>query len=133
MLFRFVDEAAPYALPTERVRARDKLGVYWEAYNTDPAGEKVHVSLIVMREVPDADQVGFFRRMADALGGSRASTPVRVSVDDISVRGARMSPRAIELDISTLAKGAYIVQLEVTVAGQPPLRSEHRIEVTEGK
>ena len=51
----------------------------------------------------------------------------------ISVRGARMSPRAIELDISTLAKGAYIVQLEVTVAGQPPLRSEHRIEVTEGK
>ena len=68
-----------------------------------------------------------------ALGGSRASTPVRVSVDDISVRGARMSPRAIELDISTLAKGAYIVQLEITVAGQPPLRSEHRIEVTEGK
>jgi hypothetical protein len=128
-----VDEAAPHALPTERVRARDKLGVYWEAYNTDPAGEKVHVSLIVMREIPDADQVGFFRRMADALGVSPASTPVRVSVDDISVRGARMSPRAIELDISTLAKGAYIVQLEITVAGQPPLRSEHRIEVTEGK
>jgi hypothetical protein len=54
---------------------------------------------------------------------------VRVSVDDLSARGRSMSPRAIELDISTLSKGAYIVQLEIDVAGQPTLRAEHRIEV----
>jgi hypothetical protein len=40
-----------------------------------------------------------------------------------------VSPRAIELDISTLKKGSYIVQLEITVAGQYTVRADHRIEI----
>jgi len=123
-----VEEVAPHALPTERVHAGAKLGVYWEAYGTDPAGEKMHVSLIVMPENPE-DQGGFFRRMAKAVGVGASGNRVSVSVDDISARGLTTSARAIELDISTLAKGAYIVQLEIEVAGQPTLREEHRIEV----
>ena len=123
-----VEDVAPHALPTERVSAKDKLGVYWEAYGTDPEGEKVHVSLIVMRESPE-EEGGFFRRLARSLRLSRDATPVSVSVDDLSARGLRTSARAIELDISTLTKGAYIVQLEIGVAGQPTLRAEHRIEV----
>ena len=91
---RQVEEAAPHALPTERVRADEKLGVYWESYGTDPDGEKMKISLTVMKEVGTA-------------------TPVIVAVEDISARGVRTSPRALELDISTLKKGAYIVQLEI--------------------
>ena len=40
-----VEDVAPHALPTERVRADAKLGVYWESYGTDPNGEKMNVSL----------------------------------------------------------------------------------------
>ncbi len=46
-----VEEAAPHAVPTERLRADEKLGVYWESYGTDPNGEKMKVSLTVVREV----------------------------------------------------------------------------------
>lgn len=124
-----VEEVAPTALRTERVRAKEKLGVYWEAYGTDGGGEKVHVALVVMREAPGPDERGFFRRMGSAMQGGRNATPVSVSVDDVSARGSSISTRAIELDISTLTKGSYVVQLEITVVGQPTLRAEHRIEV----
>jgi hypothetical protein len=121
-----VEEAAPHAVPTERLRADEKLGVYWESYGTDPAGEKMNVSLTVVKEVEEA---GFLRRKAEALKLVRQATPVSVSVDDMSARGASVSPRAIELDISTLKKGSYIVQLEITVAGQYTVRADHRIEI----
>ncbi len=121
-----VEDAAPHAVPTERLRADEKLGVYWESYGTDPSGEKMNVSLTVVREVEES---GFLRRQAKALKLVRESTPVSVAVDDMSARGSSVSPRAIELDISTLKRGAYIVQLEITVAGQYTVRADHRIEI----
>ncbi len=124
-----VEEVAPHALPTERLHANEKLGVYWEAYGTDPGGEKIRVSLTVARENAPDDEGGFFTRLGRSLRLGRGTTPVSVSVDDLSARGLKMSARAIELDISTLTKGEYVVQLDIEVAGQPALRTEHRIEV----
>lgn len=115
-----VDEAAPHAVPTERLRADEKLGVYWEAYGTDPNGEKMKISLTVVREAEDNNSIG---------KKSKTATPVIVSVEDLSARAKTVSPRAIELDISTLKKGAYIVELEIEVAGQYTVRAEHRIEI----
>ena len=121
-----VEDAAPHAVPTERLRADEKLGVYWESYGTDPNGEKMNISLTVVKEIEEG---GFLRRKAEALKLVRQATPVSVAVDDMSARGASFSPRAIELDISTLKKGSYIVQLEITVAGQYTVRADHRIEI----
>ncbi len=121
-----VEAAAPHALTTERVMANEKLGVYWESYGTDPAGEKMKVSLTVVKEVTEA---GFFQRLTKSLKLVREATPVVVSVEDLSAMGKAMTPRALELDISTLKKGSYIVQLEIEVAGQYVIRAEHEIEV----
>lgn len=121
-----VEQAAPHAVPTERLRADDKLGVYWESYGTDPNGEKMKISLTVVREVEES---GFLKRQAKALKLVHEATPVIVSVEDLSARATTTSPRAIELDIHTLTKGSYIVQLEVEVAGQYVVRAEHRIEI----
>lgn len=121
-----VEDAAPHAVPTERLRADEKLGVYWESYGTDPNGEKMNVSLTVVKEVEES---GFLRRQAKALKLVTEATPVSVAVEDLSARGVSTSPRAIELDISTLKKGSYIVQLEITVAGQYTVRADHRIEI----
>jgi hypothetical protein len=120
------EEAIPHALPTERVRADEKLGVFWESYGTDPVGEKMSVSLTVVKEVEES---GFLRRQAKALRLAHEATPVSITVSDMSARGASLSPRAIELDISTLTKGSYIVQLEIDVAGQYVIRADHRIEI----
>jgi hypothetical protein len=66
----------------------------------------------------------------DALGlGGREVVPVTVSVQDMSAFGARVTPRALEVDISTLPKGAYVVHLEIEVAGQYVIRADHRIEI----
>ena len=121
-----VEQAAPHAVPTERLRADEKLGVYWESYGTDPNGEKMKVSLTVVREVEEGS---FLRRQAKSLKLVHEATPVIVSVEDLSARGSNTSARALELDITTLKKGAYIVQLEIEVAGQYVVRAEHRIEI----
>ncbi len=123
-----VEEVLPHVLPTQRVRASDPLGVYWEAYGTDPAGEALTVTLTVIQESEDA---GVFRRGARALGLAREAEPVRVTVEDRSVRGATMTARAIQVDISTLRPGTYQVQLDVQVAGQYAIRADRQIVVVD--
>ena len=75
------------------------------------------------------EEGGFLKRQAKSLKLVHEATPVIVSVEDLSARGANSTPRALELDISTLKKGSYIVQLEIEVAGQYVVRAEHRIEI----
>jgi hypothetical protein len=123
-----VEEVLPHALATQKVKAAQKVGVYWEAYNTNPLGERMTISLLVEPEDPDADRGS---RIGRALGLSRSGTSVSVTVEDVSARNARVSPRALELDISTLRPGAYLVQLEVNVAGQYSIRADRRLVVVE--
>ncbi len=124
-----VEEVLPHALSTQKVRADQPLGVYWESYNTNPAGEAMTVSLVVVPETEES--TGLLRRGARALRLAKDATPVSVSVEDMSARGSRTSPRAVQLDISTLKRGEYLVQLEITVAGQYTIRADRRIEVVE--
>ncbi|HEY3286121.1 MAG TPA: hypothetical protein VGJ96_03260 [Gemmatimonadaceae bacterium] len=121
-----VEEALALALPTERVRSSAPLGVYWETYGTDVQGEQIKLTVTVVREVEEG---GFLRRKNQQLRLVRQATPVSVTVNDMTARGRTTSPRAVQLDISTLKKGAYIVQLEIEVNGQYPLRADHRIEI----
>jgi hypothetical protein len=124
-----VEEVLPHALSTQKVRASEKLGVYWESYNTNPAGEPMTVSLVVVPETEES--TGLLRRGARALRLAKDATPVSVSVEDMSARGSRTSPRAVQLDISTLKRGEYLVQLEITVAGQYTIRADRRIVVVD--
>jgi hypothetical protein len=121
-----VEEALALALPTERVRASAPLGVFWETYGTDPDGEQIKLTVTVVQEVEES---GRFRRKNKQLSLIRQATPVSITVNDMTARGRTVSPRAVQLDISTLKKGAYIVQLEIEISGQYPLRADHRIEI----
>lgn len=121
-----VEEALPLALPTERVHANAPLGVYWEAYGTDPTGETMKLTVTVVREV---EETSFLNRKSKALRLVREATPVSISTQDLSARGRTISPRAVQLNISTLKRGAYVVQLEIEVDGQYALRADHRIEI----
>jgi hypothetical protein len=67
--------------------------------------------------------------MAGALTPTRDETPVRVSVNDQSARGSTTTPRALELDISTLDTGTYVVQLEIELAGGLTVRTERRVSI----
>jgi hypothetical protein len=121
------EEALPHALATQRVRAGQPLGVFWEAYNTNPAGERMTIALTVVPETEES--TGMLQRGARALRLARGSAPVSISVEDVSARGSSRSSRAVQLDISTLRRGDYLVQLEITVAGQYTIRADRRIVV----
>ena len=122
-----VEEVLPHLLATQKVRAREKVGIYWEAYNTNPAGEPLTISLVVAPD--DTEPEGRASRAARTLRLGRATEPVSLSVQDRSVRGARTTPRSVEVDLSSLRPGDYLVQLEIDVAGQYTVRADRRITV----
>ena len=122
-----VEEALPHALATQKVRSSQPLGVFWEAYNTNPSGERMTISLTVEPEAEVA--TGMLRRGARVLRG-RESARVSVTTEDVSARGSSTSARALQLDISTLRRGEYLVRLEITVAGQYTITADRLIVVT---
>jgi hypothetical protein len=123
-----VEEALPHAYATQRVPQGAPLGVYWEAYNTNPIGERMTITLSVR---PDTEERrGFMSRAARRLRLARDAQPVTLTVEDMSARNSNVSPRALEVGISTLQPGDYIVQLEVSIAGQYVIRTDRRIVVT---
>jgi hypothetical protein len=123
-----LEQAVPHAMTSIRVRNDQQLGVFFESYGTNPAGEKLKVTLTVARE---EDEPGFVRRRMQAIGLSRQATPLSLSHEDYSTRGQRMTPRSFYLDVRELKKGAYIVQLSVEVAGQYVVYSERSLEIVD--
>ena len=122
-----LDEAIPHMMPTLTVRSNKKLGFYWEAYGTNPAGETMGINVTVAPEVKDEPTRA--QRLKRALRMWREAKPVTVQVQDVSARGQTTSPRAVEVDISTLPPGPYLVELEIEVAKQYRVRAERRIVV----
>jgi hypothetical protein len=122
-----LEDALPHALASLRLRADQKLGFFWEAYGTNPAGEKLAISLVVVRD--DAPEPSRMQRLGRTLRMWKEAAPVSVSLEDMSARNATTSPRGMVVDISTLKPGRYGVQLEVEVAGQYTVRAERVITV----
>ncbi|HKS05974.1 MAG TPA: hypothetical protein VJR92_06640 [Gemmatimonadaceae bacterium] len=123
-----VEEAAKHATTSIKLRNNQKLGVFFETYGTKPEGEKLKYTLTVARE--DAEE-GFMRRRIQAISPSRQATPLSITHEDISLPGAKVTARAFYLDVTQLKKGAYIVQLEVDVAGQYLVISERSLEIVD--
>jgi tetratricopeptide (TPR) repeat protein len=122
-----LDDVIPHMMPTLTVRANKKLGFYWEAYGTNPAGETMGINVTVAPEV--TDELTRAQRLKRALRVWKEAKPVSVQVQDVSARGQTTSPRAVEVDISTLPPGPYLVELEIDVAKQYRVRAERRIIV----
>jgi hypothetical protein len=122
-----LEEVIPHMLPTLTVRSNKKLGFYWEAYGTNPAGETMGINVTVAPEVTDEPTRS--QRLKRALRMWKEAKPVTVQVQDVSARGQSISPRAVEVDISTLPPGPYLVELEIEVAKQYRVRAERRIVV----
>ena len=72
-------------MPTLTVRSSRKLGFYWEAYGTNPAGETMKISVTVAPEV--SDEPTRSQRLKRALRVWKEAKPVSVQVQDVSARG----------------------------------------------
>jgi hypothetical protein len=123
-----LDEAAALALGSMKVKNNEKIGMYWELYGVDAAGEQATVTITV---VPETQDEGFFARAGRRLNLMKATEPVSMRIGDQTTPGVNRASRAVALDISTLKKGVWRIEVEIEVKGQPyALHSERTIEVT---
>jgi tetratricopeptide (TPR) repeat protein len=104
------EEALPHMLTAERVQEGARVGIFWEAYQVDPRGEGIDVSITVVPE--NTSGGGWLQRGMRALRRVREAQPVTVGMRDFA-RGEPVTARAVEVDLSTLTPGRYLLQLEL--------------------
>jgi len=119
------EEVLPRMRTSERIPEGSRVGIFWEAYQVDPRGEGIDVSITVAPENPSG---GWLQRGMRALRRVREAQPVTVGIRDFA-RGAPITARAVEVDLSTLTPGRYLLQLELDAGPGNVVRVERAITV----
>jgi tetratricopeptide (TPR) repeat protein len=120
------EDVLPHMRTSERIPAGSRVGIFWEAYNTDPTGEGIEVNITV---APENNSGGWLSRGLRALRRIREAQPVSVGLRDVSARGSPVTARAVEVDLSTLTPGRYLLELELTAGPGNVVRVERTISV----
>ena len=121
------EDVLPHMRTSERIPQGSRVGIFWEAYNTNPTGEGIEVNITVAAENTSGGG-GWLTRGIRALRRVREAAPVSVGLRDVSARGSPITSRAVEVDLSTLVPGRYLMQLELNAAGNE-VRVERAITV----
>jgi hypothetical protein len=121
---RRLADVIPLALATNRVQAREPLGLFWETYGLRAEGEVLAVSITIER-VGDP----WFRKAAERLHLASRSYPLRVQWQEVPDRGDGVASRAVSLDLSRLAAGRYRIRLSSTPRGEAPVLATREVVV----
>jgi tetratricopeptide (TPR) repeat protein len=120
------EDVLPHMRTSERIPTGSRVGIFWEAYNTDPTGEGIEVNITV---APENRSGGWLSRGLRALRRIREAQPVSVGLRDVSARGSPVTARAVEVDLATLTPGRYLLQLELNAGPGNVVRVERTISV----
>lgn len=105
-------EVLPLALGTLRARSEERLGLYWELYDSTGDGREVDVTVTLSR----TDR-GFFRKAVEWAGLARkGEEAVGLQWRERSA-GAAMTSRAVALNLPALPEGTYRLSVRVSAAG----------------
>jgi len=116
-----------HVLPTTRVAAGGRLGLFWELHGLSPGGETVTTSLALR---PRGG--GWLRHTVEALGLAARRAAVELEWDEVLVpdsTDATVAHRAITLDLTGVPPGLYRVELIVTARGRAPFTTSRDIEI----
>jgi len=120
------EDVLPHMRTSERIPVGSRVGIFWEAYNTNPTGESIEVNITV---APENNSGGWLSRGLRALRRVREAQPVSVGLRDVSARGSPVTARAVEVDLATLTPGRYLLQLELDAGPGNVVRVERTITV----
>jgi hypothetical protein len=123
-----LEDVIPHMRTSQRISEGARVGIYWEAYNTNPSGEGIGVSITV---APENTSGGWLRRRLVALRLVREAQPVTVGMRDVSARGVSLSPRSVVVDLATLKPGRYLMQVELDAGGGNVVRTDKAITVVD--
>jgi len=120
-----LDEAAPLARPGTRLRAGERMGLFWEMYRAPDGPETLRISLALARRAS-----GGVRRVAERIGLADAGTPVRVRWTE-EAGGAGLLSRATTVALpATLAPGEYLLEVTVQPPGGPAVTATRAVTIT---
>lgn len=119
------EEAVPRTRGSLRVRAGERIGVYWEIYSPGvPWPERLEMSLRLL----DAD-AGWLRRLAERTGLVDRIQPIRLVWGEAAEAGETLR-RSLVLRIpEEVEPGSYTLELSVVAPGREPVVSRRTLEV----
>jgi hypothetical protein len=117
-------DAIPRARPSTRLRAGERVALFWEVYGLTPADTAATVTLAVARKRP-----GWLRRGAEALRLAHRPAPVRLrwaarADDPRAVRSGSLT-----LGLDELGPGTHRIELTVRTAAGDSASSARTVVV----
>lgn len=117
-----LDSAARAALPADRARRDERVGVYWEITEMTRADT---ISDVAITLTPDRGSV--LRKAVEHLRIVPRRLPVSVSWTDRAVPDQRPTARAVVVDLKGVPKGRYELAVDITL----PRRTLHSSRIIE--
>lgn len=119
-----LEAAVALARGSNRVRAEEQIGIYWEVYGLD------------VRETPELTfslrllegRTGWLRRLAERAGLLREIAPIRLRWQEAAHDGPVMA-RSLAVQVPSVSAGTYTLELMLETVGREPLRIRKDIEV----
>ncbi|MCZ6918657.1 MAG: hypothetical protein O7I93_17920 [Gemmatimonadetes bacterium] len=122
-----LDAAIRHARPSHRVRAGERIGLYWELYGAGPAARPIATSLTLSKAGKS-----FFGRVVGVFGIGSDKPPVSLQWTDVTTPARAFFPRAVAVDLPEhLDEGRYRLTLSVRFEDGTVMTLEKRIEVTD--
>jgi hypothetical protein len=121
-----VESALTRAIPGDTASRSHPIGIFWETYGLNDAGESVDVAVTIER----IDH-GFLRSAKQRLGLADEDTPLRVRWSDARPAASGISPHAISVDVSNLPGGRYRLTLSLTPSDGAPVTATREVQLTE--
>lgn len=119
------EKAVPLARGSLRVRAGERIGVYWEIYSPGvPWPERLEMSLRLL----DAD-AGWLRRLAERTGLVDRIQPIRLVWAEAAGAGETLSRSLVLWIPEEVEPGSYTLELSVVAPGREPVVSRRTLEV----
>jgi hypothetical protein len=119
-----LESVQDHAFTSNVIPPSRELGVYWETYGLEPAGEAVRFTLTV-----EQIGVGWLRRAAERLRFADRTTGLRIQWQEVPQRTNGVAGRGVRVDVSRLRAGRYRMQLTVNAAGEPAAVATRQIDV----
>jgi tetratricopeptide (TPR) repeat protein len=119
-----LEDAAPRALPRAWVREGERVGIVWELFGFSTAEDPLSYRLTLEPRRP-----GLLQRAGRALRLLRTAPGRLLEWQEAAPDAPEPSLRGVELDLSELERGFWMIRLEVRPRGRAPLTVERQIEV----
>jgi hypothetical protein len=119
-----LEDAQAAARGSARVRAGERLGLFWEVYGLAARPDTLNVSV----SITPVSRPGLARRAAERLGLAAPASPVRVGWRE-QANGQNVLARSLAVALPAVRPGDYLLQVTVRPAGGEPVTATRTLHV----